>query len=110
MRLVLYNPRSSAGRKPVLPMSLLALGAVFLKGFKEAIGVALVIVVTYLALNLVVIVVGLREILRHPTLLGHWRDALYAGHGSVFAMAGVSLLLFPHLALGLSLARGPLGF
>ena len=28
MRLVLYNPRSSAGRKPVLPMSLLAVGAV----------------------------------------------------------------------------------
>ncbi len=28
MRLLLYNPRSSASRKPVLPMSLLALGAV----------------------------------------------------------------------------------
>lgn len=28
MKLILYNPPSSAGRKPVLPMSLLALGAV----------------------------------------------------------------------------------
>jgi radical SAM superfamily enzyme YgiQ (UPF0313 family) len=34
MRLVLYNPRSSANRKPVLPMSLLALGAV-LEGRRE---------------------------------------------------------------------------
>ncbi|MGH2537396.1 MAG: B12-binding domain-containing radical SAM protein [Candidatus Promineifilaceae bacterium] len=28
MQLILYNPQSSAGRKPILPMSLLALGAV----------------------------------------------------------------------------------
>lgn len=28
MRLILYNPRSSANRKPILPMSLLAVGAV----------------------------------------------------------------------------------
>ncbi len=28
MRLILYNPRSSAGRKPILPMSLLAVGSV----------------------------------------------------------------------------------
>lgn len=32
MRVVLYNPRSSAGRKPVLPMSLLAVAAVIEDG------------------------------------------------------------------------------
>ena len=34
MKLILYNPRSSASRKPVLPMSLLAVGAV-LEGQRE---------------------------------------------------------------------------
>ena len=28
MKMILYNPQSSASKKPVLPMSLLALGAV----------------------------------------------------------------------------------
>jgi len=32
MRILLYNPRSSAGRKPVLPMSLLAVAAVLEEG------------------------------------------------------------------------------
>jgi hypothetical protein len=31
-----------------------------------------------------------------------WKHALYAQHASVLAMAGVSLILFPKLALGLS--------
>ena len=44
-------------------MLLAGLGAVFLKGFREAIGIAVVIVAVYLALNVIVIVVGLREIL-----------------------------------------------
>ena len=35
------------------------LGAVFLKGFLEAIGVAVVLVGVYLALNVVVVAVGL---------------------------------------------------
>src|SRR6476660_4438964 len=38
------------------------LGAVFLKGFKEAVGIAVVLVGLYLALNAVVIVAGLREV------------------------------------------------
>jgi hypothetical protein len=37
------------------------LGAVFLKGFKEAIGVAVFVVGTYLLLNLIVVAVGLYE-------------------------------------------------
>src|SRR5215471_3569139 len=38
------------------------LGAVFLRGFKEAIGVAVFIVALYLVLNLVLLVVGLVEV------------------------------------------------
>lgn len=81
---------------------LVVLGAIFLKGFKEAIGVAVVLVAIYLSLNLVVTVVALAEVLRHPVLLPAWKDSLLAEHGNPLAMIGISLLLFPKLALGLS--------
>ncbi len=81
---------------------LLALGVVFLKGFKEAIGVAVGIVAVYLLLNVVVIGVGLEHIVRNPHVLVNWRDGLFTAHGDPMAMIGVSLLLFPKLALGLS--------
>src|SRR3712207_9547206 len=42
------------------------LSAVFLKGFKEAIGIAVILVAVYLALNLVVVGVGLYELATHP--------------------------------------------
>src|SRR3954464_350530 len=50
------------------------LGAVFLKGFGEAIGVAVVLVVTYILLNLAVIGVGLYEIARQPHILSGWTN------------------------------------
>ena len=78
------------------------LGAVFLKGFKEAIGIAVTLVGVYLALNAVVIAVGLEKIFMHPHHFVEWKQALFAAHGSPLAMIGVSLLLFPKLALGLS--------
>lgn len=81
---------------------LAALGAIFLRGFREAIGVAVAIVVFYLLLNVVVIAWGVSEILHHPELLPGWRQALLAQHGSYASMAAVALLLFPKLALGLS--------
>ena len=55
-------------------MLLAALGAVFLKGFKEAIGLAVVIVGIYLALNVVVVGSALLEVLspsRHS--FGAWK-------------------------------------
>jgi hypothetical protein len=78
------------------------LGAVFLKGFKEAIGLAVGIVAVYLVLNLVIITWGLSEILQHPEYMPRWRNALVSQHGSPMMMLGVALLLFPKLALGLS--------
>jgi hypothetical protein len=81
------------------------LGAVFLKGFKEAIGLAVGIVALYLLLNLVTIGVGFYQIFQHPEVFANWKNAL-VGHPQVrgnFAMvAVVALLLFPKLALGLS--------
>ncbi len=78
------------------------LGAVFLKGFLEAIGVAVVLVGVYLALNLVVVFVGLWHVITAGHVVTAWSSALTAEHGNVLAMVGVALLVFPKLALGLS--------
>ncbi|MFJ9632736.1 amino acid transporter [Streptomyces sp. NPDC101175] len=78
------------------------LGAVFLKGFMEAIGVALYLVAIYLSLNVVVVVVGMWHVLTEAHVVADWTSALTTEHGNVFAMVGVSLLVFPKLALGLS--------
>ncbi|EDY58675.2 MULTISPECIES: APC family permease [Streptomyces] len=78
------------------------LGAVFLKGFLEAVGVAVALVGVYLALNVVVVVVGLWHVLTAGHVVADWSSALTAEHGNVFAMVGVALLVFPKLALGLS--------
>ncbi|MET8098311.1 amino acid transporter [Streptomyces sp. NPDC005236] len=87
----------------VITLFLVALlGAVFLKGFLEAIGVAVVLVGIYLALNVVVAVAGVWEVATHEHLVTDWSTALTAEHGNVLAMIGVSLLVFPKLALGLS--------
>lgn len=82
------------------------LGAVFLKGFNEAIGIAVAIVAVYLSLNLVTIGVGLYEIFgRHPEALANWKTALFTTpdiNGSVMMIALMALFYFPKLALGLS--------
>jgi hypothetical protein len=78
------------------------LGAVFLKGFQEAIGIAVVLVVLYLSLNTVVISVGLGHVFSHPQLIADWQQQLFTQHGNPLVMVGVAILLFPKLALGLS--------
>ncbi|SFN68991.1 MULTISPECIES: APC family permease [unclassified Streptomyces] len=78
------------------------LGAVFLKGFLEAIGVAVALVGAYLALNVVVVVVGLWHVITEGHVITDWSTALTAEHGNVFVMIGVALIVFPKLALGLS--------
>ena len=81
------------------------LGLVFLKGFKEAIGLAVVLVAAYLLLNVIVIGVGFYEVFRHPEVLSNWKAAALAHpqvNGNALLAVGVALLLFPKLALGLS--------
>ncbi|MFL6106697.1 MAG: amino acid transporter [Marmoricola sp.] len=78
------------------------LGAVFLRGFTEAIGVAVALVITYMSLNAVVIGVGAWHVVEHPHVIGDWTNLLHTEHANVLAMIGVSLLLFPKLALGMS--------
>lgn len=78
------------------------LGAVFLKGFLEAIGVAVVLVGIYLGLNVVVVVVGFWHVITAGHVVTDWSSALTAEHGNVFVMIGMALIVFPKLALGLS--------
>ena len=87
---------------PITLFLVALLGAVFLKGFKEAIGIAVTLVGAYLALNLIVVVIGLEHIAAPPHVFADWETALFSAHGSPLAMIGLSLLLFPKLALGLS--------
>ena len=83
-------------------MLLTALGAVFVKGFKEAIGIAVAIVAVYLALNVFVLAYSFIEIFRHPEYVPRWTNALRAQHGNPVMMLAFALLVFPKLALGLS--------
>jgi hypothetical protein len=82
------------------------LGAVFLKGFNEAIGLAVAIVAAYLVLNVMIIATGLYEIfwVRVDTF-SNWQALIWADtnvNGSVFWLVAASLWFFPKLALGLS--------
>ena len=102
---VVENPLAPAwlNRPVLLTLLLLAgLGAVFLKGFREAVGIAVPIVVGYIALNLIVVVWGLVLVLGHPTTLSEWAGSLLTLHGSRIETVAFVLLLFPKLALGLS--------
>ncbi len=94
-------------RIPVTLVLIGALGAIFLRGFKEAIGIAVVLVAIYLALNLTIVVVGLYEIVTHPTVIGNWKNTLSQSYSSPYypsplLMIGTALIVFPKLALGLS--------
>ncbi|MFD6757860.1 APC family permease [Streptomyces roseolus] len=90
-------------KQVIITMILIALlGAVFLKGFLEAIGVAVALVAIYLGLNAVVVVTGLYQVLTEGHVVTDWTAALTQEHGNVFVMIGVALIVFPKLALGLS--------
>ena len=86
------------------------LGAIFLKGFKEAIGIAVVLVAVYLFLNVIVVAAAIYEVATHPNLLGDWQNLLFATKASFggYQIAGsvgiilLAILSFPKLALGLS--------
>jgi hypothetical protein len=92
-----------AGHQVAITLFLLALlGAVFLRGFTEAIGVAVGLVALYLGLNIIVIADGIAQVLAQPVLWADWRVALTQQHGNPLVVVGIALLIFPKLALGLS--------
>jgi len=91
---------------------LLLLGAMFLKGYSEVVGIATVLVVAFLGMSFLIIASSLWYLITHPALLQGWfaeiasgsyhlHEAPLQGHGLWVAL-GISLLIFPKLALGLS--------
>ena len=102
---IVHNPFVPGALEHPIAVTLVLLtllGAVFLKGFKEAIGLAVGIVILYLLLNVIVIGAGLNELLHHPDHFPRWKNGLLAQHGNPLMMLIVALWLFPKLALGLS--------
>ena len=98
-----FRSSSLHGQSIAITLVLVSLlGAVFLKGFTEAIGIAVVLTTVYLFLNAIVLAVGAYQVATHAHTLVEWKSALIVSHGSPLAMIGISLLLFPKLALGLS--------
>ena len=98
-----FVPQAFAGQRVLVTLLLIGLLAViFLKGFTEAIGIAVALVLPYLLLNGVVVAISLGQVTAHPGLVADWQQALLAEHGDPLRMLAVSLLLFPRLALGLS--------
>jgi hypothetical protein len=78
------------------------LGGVFLKGFREALWLAVFFVAIYLGLNLILLVVSFYQVFIHPQAPHVWATSLWTMHSSPWMMVGASLVLFPKLALGLS--------
>jgi hypothetical protein len=110
---VLENPFAPAflhGHQVAVTLALVGLlGGVFLRGFREAIGIAVTLVAAYLALNAVVLGAGLYHLAAGRAVGGFlrpvpdWWAALPGEHGgSALRAVGVALILFPKLALGLS--------
>ncbi|VTR94451.1 Amino acid transporter OS=Streptomyces sp. AA4 GN=SSMG_00131 PE=4 SV=1 [Gemmata massiliana] len=93
---------------------LMLLGASFMRGFREVIGLAVVIVGAYLLLSGIVIGAGVAHLVKHPEAFhqliehiraGEWylkeSERPLAGTG-LFTIIAISLIIFPKLALGLS--------
>jgi hypothetical protein len=97
-----YTPHALRSQMGVTLVLLAILGVIFLKGFKEAINIAVVLVGIYLVLNVIVTVSAFLHVLEQPHLVLDWKNAIFARHGSLLSIIGISALLFPRLALGLS--------
>ena len=98
-----HVPELLHGHEVLVTLALLAmLGAIFLRGFTEAIGVAVALVVVYLSLNVVVIGVSFAHVLSEPHVVGDWSTAMTTEHGSPVMILAMSVLVFPKLALGMS--------
>jgi hypothetical protein len=98
-----FAPSWFHGNEVVITLVLVALlAAVFLRGFKEAINIAVVLVAVFLVLNAIVIAVSIGHVAQNTVVITDWWAALTAQHGNPVVMVGIALIVFPKLALGLS--------
>jgi len=107
-----HVPTWLQGQMPTTMFLLVLLGAMFLKGYGEVVGLAAVLCTAFLGLSFVVVVASVFYLVTHPALLQHWFAEISSGHyhlehaplsgtGPWVAM-GIAVLVFPKLALGLS--------
>ncbi|MDQ1555972.1 MAG: hypothetical protein QOI02_974 [Actinomycetota bacterium] len=99
-----FAPQWLHGNEVPITLAIIAvLAIVFLRGFTEAINIAVVLVAAYLVLNAVVIAVALAHVAGHAQLVSDWWTALsQQNHGNPLLVIGFALIVFPKLALGLS--------
>lgn len=97
-----FAPHWLQSQMLVTLLLLAMLGGIFLRGFKEAIGIAVVLVGVYLVLNAIVTARAFEVLWHHPEALPRWRAAVGQQHPHWLGIVGLCLLLFPRLALGLS--------
>ncbi|WP_413250112.1 amino acid transporter [Sinomonas flava] len=98
-----FAPEAFHGQQVTITLVLIAaLAVVFLRGFKEAINVAVVLVGLYLALNAVVVGTAVVRVFTEGAMVTDWWTTLTTQHSDPLMMVGISLLVFPKLALGLS--------
>jgi len=107
-----HVPEWLQGQMPTTMFLLVLLGAMFLKGYGEVVGLATVLVIAFLGLSAVVVAASVAYLVSNPELLRGWfaeisegryhlAHAPLAGTGP-WVIVGISLLVFPKLALGLS--------
>jgi hypothetical protein len=102
---IIQNPFAPEWTKHPIVLTLLllaALGGIFLRGAKEAIWVAVLLVIVYLTVNAIVLGRELYLLSTHPTAWDAWKMNLFAQEPNIPMMIVASLLVFPRLALGLS--------
>jgi hypothetical protein len=100
-----FTPESLKHQVGITLALIAVLGVIFLRGFKEAIGIAVGLVFIYLTLNVIVVSYGWFELLTHPFHFPEWKRAIFADprvNGGMWRIVVVPLILFPRLALGLS--------
>ncbi len=90
------------------------LGASFMRGFREVIGLAVVIVMVYMLLSAIVVGAGLIYLIDHPDKMQALWDNVAAGRWFIrederplegsgfFTLIAICVIIFPKLALGLS--------
>jgi hypothetical protein len=105
---IVQNPfvaQNLEGSNLIITIGLIAiLSIVFLIGFKEAIGLAVGLVGTYLTLNAVVVINSTIVIMQGHSEFSFdgWWQKLLQMHGNPLQMILIAAIVFPKLALGLS--------
>ncbi|MFM8577827.1 MAG: amino acid transporter [Planctomycetaceae bacterium] len=106
------TPEWMQSQMAVTMFLLVMLGAMFLKGYGEVVGLATILVAAFLGLTFVIITASLWFLFSHPEVLRGWFAEIVAGNYHLehaplsgtgpWVAAAIALLVFPKLALGLS--------